>query len=144
MSRNALEPEPNDTPETRHTMKSYKRPNNYEGQYLADNLGSALTLALAEIAERRPWDPIEYLAHFLYKFRANMEYEQKVKWCPEIISISKLQPQLNKHCSTYSANKHFLYPCLTCTFCLIVRILLIVENVRWSTCTPNNLNLIPQ
>ncbi|XP_064613972.1 trichohyalin-like [Liolophura sinensis] len=91
LSPNLLEHDLNDKPIPKHERKPYKRPNNYEGQYLADNLGSALTLALAEIAERRPWDPIEYLAHFLYKFRANMEFEQKERELQQ-----KLQDEVNE------------------------------------------------
>ncbi|XP_041365901.1 uncharacterized protein LOC121380929 [Gigantopelta aegis] len=52
-------------------------PNTIDGKYVARNLGTALTMALAEIAERRPWDPIEYLAQWLYKYRENIDYNKR-------------------------------------------------------------------
>ena len=55
-------------------------PNTIDGKYVAKNLGTALTMALAEIAERRPWDPIEYLAQWLYKYRENLDYNQRVRY----------------------------------------------------------------
>ncbi|XP_061179822.1 glutamic acid-rich protein-like [Saccostrea echinata] len=49
-------------------------PTTIDGKYVAEHLGTALTLALAEIAECRPWDPIEYLGQWLYKYRENRNY----------------------------------------------------------------------
>ena len=49
-----------------------------DSKYLAQVLGSALQKALAEICERRPWDPIEYLALWLRKYAQNMKRQQQV------------------------------------------------------------------
>lgn len=54
-------------------------PTTIDGKYVADHLGNALTMALAEISERRPWDPIEYLANWLYKYQENTNYNKRVK-----------------------------------------------------------------
>lgn len=58
-------------------------PNSIESKYLASTVGPALVRGLAEIAERRPNDPIEYLANYLYKEAENRrirrEREDEVK-----------------------------------------------------------------
>ncbi|VEN50640.1 unnamed protein product [Callosobruchus maculatus] len=41
--------------------------------YLKENLGIPLTLALAEITAVQPKDPIHYLGHWLFKYRYNQE-----------------------------------------------------------------------
>ena len=53
-------------------------PTTVDGKYVAEHLGTALTVALAEIAERRPLDPVEYLAHWLYKYQESVNYNKKV------------------------------------------------------------------
>ncbi|XP_048754056.2 uncharacterized protein LOC125665462 [Ostrea edulis] len=60
-------------------------PTTVDGRYVAEHLGTALTLALAEIAECRPWDPIEYLGQWLYKYRENRNHiDQQEKLMAEI------------------------------------------------------------
>ncbi|KAM9011618.1 DPY30 domain-containing protein 1 isoform 1-T1 [Ara ararauna] len=49
-----------------------------ESQYLKRCLGSCLRKGLAEVAERRPADPIEYLAHWIYNYRRVLDEEKKV------------------------------------------------------------------
>jgi hypothetical protein len=41
--------------------------------------GPALSKALAEIVEKRPSDPIEFLANYLYKYADNKRHEKKVR-----------------------------------------------------------------
>jgi hypothetical protein len=66
-------------------------PSTVDGKYVAEHLGHALTMALTEIAEKRPWDPIEYLGLWLHNYRKRMDEVDQVT------SITrKLHPNLNK------------------------------------------------
>jgi len=58
------------------SKKKAPAPETLDAKYIADVLGSPLTAALAEVAEKRPWDPIEFLAQWLYKHKANLNYHQ--------------------------------------------------------------------
>jgi len=49
-----------------------------ESQYLKRCLGSCLKKGLAEVVERQPADPIEYLAHWIYNYRRILDEEKKV------------------------------------------------------------------
>ncbi|NWY68342.1 DYDC2 protein, partial [Erithacus rubecula] len=48
-----------------------------ESQYLKQCLGNCLKKGLAEVVERRPADPIEYLAHWIYNYRRSLDEEEK-------------------------------------------------------------------
>ncbi|KAM6105425.1 DPY30 domain-containing protein 1-like [Pterocles gutturalis] len=48
-----------------------------ESQYLKRCLGSCLKKGLAEVAEHRPADPVEYLAHWIYNYRRILDDEEK-------------------------------------------------------------------
>ncbi|KFQ24599.1 DPY30 domain-containing protein 2, partial [Merops nubicus] len=49
-----------------------------ESWYLKRCLGSCLKKGLAEVVERQPADPIEYLAHWIYNYKRILDEEKKV------------------------------------------------------------------
>lgn len=49
-----------------------------DSEYLKKHVSFCLTEALTEVVERRPLDPIEFIAHFLYKFKENESHDAKV------------------------------------------------------------------
>lgn len=56
-----------------------KQPTTMEAQYVSKTVGPAIAQGLAEIVQRKPVDPVEYLANFLYKFVENQEQQSQDK-----------------------------------------------------------------
>ena len=47
-------------------------------EYLRKQVGGCLVNCLAEVVQKRPFDPIEYIAQYLYKYLENEENAKKV------------------------------------------------------------------
>jgi hypothetical protein len=64
-----------------------------DAAYLKTHVGHPLRQCLTEVSEKRPYDPIEFIAHWLYKYTENVKYEEKVGafmdaeyvWCDAVV-----------------------------------------------------------
>lgn len=54
------------------------KPTYNDAEYIKFQLGPILKKCLADVVEKRPLDPIEYIAQWLYKHSENEEYKRKV------------------------------------------------------------------
>lgn len=60
-----------------------------ESQYLKSCLGDCLKKGLAEVVERQPADPIQYLANWIYNYKRTLDEEKKVDlaWAKHFMAI---------------------------------------------------------
>lgn len=58
-----------------------------DSEYVRKSLGSCLSEGLTEITEHRPLDPIDFLVHWIHKYRLNNDVMQQV----QITTEQKLQ-----------------------------------------------------
>ncbi|CAH1794473.1 unnamed protein product [Owenia fusiformis] len=63
-------------------------------RYLQRHLGSCLVECLAEVAEKRPLDPIEYISNWLYKYIENVEYKKQM--AAESVKLTEEQEEYAK------------------------------------------------
>lgn len=61
-----------------HVCFLYFRAVNMDSDYLKTHLGKCLSDCLTEVSEKRPLDPIEYIAQWLYKHIDNVKNAKQV------------------------------------------------------------------
>ena len=49
-----------------------------DADYLQSSLGNILDLCLAEVVQKKPWDPIEFMSQWLYKHKENISQKAVV------------------------------------------------------------------
>jgi hypothetical protein len=72
------------------------QPVTIEGQYVAHTVGPALAKGLAEIVEKRPADPVEYLAHFLRKYVQNVDMENQDRLNAELVAKCRIEKEIEE------------------------------------------------
>lgn len=62
-------------------------------EYLKKSVGKCLVEGLAEIADRQPVDPINFLAHWIHSYKKKINQEEKVTY------LSFLNANTEESCS---------------------------------------------
>ena len=50
-----------------------------DSEYLKREMGDILADCLVEVSQKKPWDPIEFIAMWLYKYRTNTVMRERVR-----------------------------------------------------------------
>jgi hypothetical protein len=73
-----------------------KQPTTMEAQYVAKTVGPAIAQGLAEIIQRKPNDPVEYLANFLYKYVQNTDQMARDKENENLVKKQRKEKEIEE------------------------------------------------
>lgn len=75
-----------------------------DSEYLKQHVGEALAIGLTEIVQKRPVDPVEYLAHWLRKYVENRDFELQVSMkIPSFYHLLTFEVQIS-YISTFNVS----------------------------------------
>uniref|UniRef100_A0A8K9UKA9 DPY30 domain-containing protein 1 n=1 Tax=Oncorhynchus mykiss TaxID=8022 RepID=A0A8K9UKA9_ONCMY len=96
-----------------------------DSEYLKRGMGTCIVEGLAEVAEYRPMDPIEFLAQWIYKYKEIMDLEKRVsnvlqfiasrgqplpKCCQDNFTVPLRQSQVLGHSARFASSANETCP----------------------------------